>query len=77
MNTYFVTIPTLTEEQREAVERSQWRVANDLRGDVAAAVVPTTTIEVRYGSPEEAAAAVADEFGVDPAELRVEEREPA
>ena len=77
MNAYFVTIPTLTEEEREAVERSQWRVAADLRGDVAAAVVPTTTIEVSCGSPEEAAAAVADEFGVDPAELRVEEREPA
>ena len=26
MNAYFVTIPTLTEEEREAVERSQWRV---------------------------------------------------
>src|SRR6476469_8917422 len=75
MSTYFVTVPTLTEEQREAVERSRWRVAADLRGDVAAAVVPTTTIEVRHDSPEEAAAAVADEFGVDPAELRVEERE--
>jgi hypothetical protein len=44
---------------------------------VAAAAVPTTTIEVSQDSPEEAAAAVAEALGVDPNELRVEEREDA
>ena len=77
MSTYFVTIPTITEEQREAVERAGWRVAADLRGDVMAAAVPTTTIEVDYDSPEQAVGAVAETFGLDPDELRVEERDPA
>ena len=77
MTTYFVTIPTLTEEQREEVERGGWRIAADLRGDVMSAAVPTTTIEVSADSPEEAADAVAEAFGVDREELRVEEREPA
>jgi hypothetical protein len=74
---YFVTIPTLTEEQREAVENAGWRVAADLRGDVMAAVVPTTTIEISAESPEQAVATVAQALGIDPVELRVEEREAA
>ena len=77
MTAYFVTIPTLTDEQREAVENAGWRVAADLRGDVMAAVVPTTTIEITADSPEQAVDTVAEALGVDPAELRVEEREPA
>ena len=75
MNEYFVTIPiTLTEEQRKAVEAAGWRIAADLRGDVMAAAVPTTTIEISHDSPEQAAGAVAEAFGLDPDELRVEER---
>jgi hypothetical protein len=77
VTTYFVTIPTLEEEDREAVERAGWRISADLRGDVMAAAVPTTTIEVSHDSPEQAASAVAEVLGVDPDELRVEEREDA
>jgi hypothetical protein len=75
VTTYFVTIPTLTDEDREAVERAGWRIAADLRGDVMAAVVPTTTIEISHDSPEQAAGAVAEALGLDPGQLRVEERE--
>lgn len=75
MNAYFVTVPiTLTNEQREAVERAGWEVAADLRADVMAAAVPTTTIEVRQDSPEQAVSDVANLLGVNPEEARVEER---
>ena len=75
MSTYFVTIPTLTDEQRDAVERAGWRVAADLRGDVMAAAVPTTTIEISGDTSEHAVGAVAEAFGLDRDELRVEERD--
>jgi hypothetical protein len=75
MNDYFVTVPiTLTDEQRTAVEEAGWRVAADLKADVMAAAVPTTTIEVSDDSPEQAASAVAEAFALDPDEVRVEER---
>ena len=75
MNAYFVTIPiTLTEEQREAAERAGWKIAADLRSDVMAAAVPSTMIEISHDSPEQAASVVAEAFGVDPDEVRVEER---
>ena len=78
MHAYFVTVPiTITEEQREAAERIGWRIAADLRSDVMAGAVPTTTIEVTQASPEEAVRVVADALGVDPEEIRVEEREGA
>jgi len=77
MTMYFVTIPTLTAEQREAVLSSGWRIAADLRADVMAGAVPTTTIEISHDSPEQAAGAVAEALGLDPDDLRVEEREPA
>ncbi|WP_028062264.1 hypothetical protein [Solirubrobacter soli] len=75
MASYFITIPiTLTDEQREVVEAAGWRVSADLKADVMAAAVPTTTIEVESDSPEQAVEAVAQAFGVDPEEARVEER---
>jgi hypothetical protein len=75
MNDYFVTIPiTLTDEQRNAVEEAGWRVAADLKADVMAAAVPTTTIEISDESPEQAASVVAEAFALDPDEVRVEER---
>jgi hypothetical protein len=75
MDDYFVTIPiTLTDEQRNAVEEAGWRVAADLKADVMAAAVPTTTIEISAESPEQAGSAVAEAFGLDPDEARVEER---
>ena len=39
-----------------------------------AAAVPTTMIEISHDSPEQAAGAVAEAFGLDPDDLRVEER---
>ena len=75
MNAYFVTVPTtLTEEQREAAERAGWKIAVDLQSDVMAGAVPSTTIEVRQASREQAASVVADALGVNPEETRVEER---
>ena len=75
MNAYFVTVPmTLTERQREAVERAGWTVSADLRNDVAAGAVPTTVIEVTEDDPEAAAMVVANALGVDPGDVRVEER---
>ena len=61
MHAYFVTVPiTLTEEQRDAAERAGWRIAADLRSDVMAGAVPSTTIEVTQDSPEQAVSVVAD-----------------
>jgi len=75
MNTYFVTIPVVvTEEQREAAEGHGWRVVAELNSDVMAAAVPTTVIEISQSSPEQAISDVAQEFGLDPAQLRIEER---
>ena len=75
MHAYFVTVPiTITEAQREAAERIGWRIAADLRSDVMAGAVPSTTIEVTHDSPEEAVRVVADALGVNPEETRVEER---
>ncbi len=75
MDDYFVTIPiTLTDEQRDAVEEAGWRVAADLKADVMAAAVPTTTIEVSSDSAEQAVSVVAEAFALDPDEVRVEER---
>lgn len=76
MTAYFVTIPiTLTEAQRTAVEAAGWRVAVELQADVMSAAVPSTVIEVNDDSPEQAVSAVAQAFGHDPDELRVEERQ--
>jgi hypothetical protein len=76
MNAYFVTIPiTLTKEQRQAAERAGWRVAVELHGDVMSAAVPSTVIEVSDDSPEHAASVVANAFGQDPDEVRVEKRQ--
>jgi len=75
MNAYFVTIPmTLTEEQRNAAESADWKISADLRSDVMAGAVPSTVIEISRESPEQAASVVAQAFGVDPDDVRVEER---
>ena len=75
MNAYFVTIPmTLTEEQRNAAEGADWKISADLRSDVMAGAVPSTVIEISRESPEQAASVVAQAFGVDPDDVRVEER---
>jgi hypothetical protein len=78
MNDYLVTVPvTLTEEQRAAAEAAGWKIAADLKADVMAAAVPTTTLDISGDSPEQAAAAAAEAFGLDVDEVRVEERDPA
>jgi hypothetical protein len=75
MNAYFVTIPiTLTEEQRNAAEAADWKISADLRSDVMAGAVPSTVIEISRESPAQAASVVARAFGVDPDDVRVEER---
>ena len=75
MTAYFVTIPmSLTEEQRDTVEGAGWKIAADLRSDVMAGAVPTTVVEVSHDSPEQAAGVVARAFGLNPEDVRVEER---
>ena len=75
MDDYFVTIPiTLTDEQREAVEERRVEDRGRSEGRRDGRRGADDHDRGPDDSPEQAASVVAEAFGLDPDEVRVEER---